>query len=123
MTFTVSGLTLGHNYEAQFFVNDSRLQGISRAETITGGSTLNFNSTNADGGVGQYAVGLFSSGTSSQATFTVTGTPGTGTTQANAIQIRDLGPVPVPEPSAWAVLGLGGLLLGGLTVRARRRGA
>lgn len=119
MTFTVSGLTLGHNYEAQFFVNDSRLQGISRAETITGGSTLNFNSTNADGGVGQYAVGLFSSGTSSQATFTVTGTPSTGTTQANAIQIRDLG----PEPSAWAVLGLGGLLLGGLTVRARRRGA
>lgn len=32
-------------------------------------------------------------------------------------------PAPTPKPSAWAIFGLGGLCLGGLGLRARRRAA
>ncbi len=120
VTFTVSGLTVGNVYEAQFFVSDPRLQGVSRSETFAGvgGTTLNYNSTSSDGGVGQYAVGLFTAGASGAATFGVTANR---TSQANAFQVRDLGPAAAPEPSQAAALSLGVLGLAGLALKARKR--
>ena len=124
-TFTVSGLTAGDQYEAQFFVSDPRSFGAGRAETLTGGTTLSYNSTGQDGGVGQFAnSSVFTAGALGKATFTVTssGSASSQSTQANAFQVRDLGAAPVPEASTTVSLGLLlALGLGGLVVSARRK--
>jgi len=97
MSFTESGLTAGHRYQVQYFVNDSRGLASGRTETVTssGGNiypTLTYNSTGADGGVGQYASGTFTA-----ATDAVTMTAASSvSTQINGLQYRDLGNAGAP---------------------------
>src|SRR5882762_9467409 len=62
-TFSWSGMTPGHLYLVQFWVNDARSLGSLRSETITGGANtsapINYG-TNPDGsGPGQYIIGTF----------------------------------------------------------------
>ena len=78
-TITLKNLTTGSQYAVQVWLNDSRIYGQGRAGTVTGGSgntvTLDYNSTdtsNANGGVGQYSIGTFTADATSQ-TFTITG--------------------------------------------------
>ncbi len=84
-------LAPGHRYALQFWVGDPRT-GVttSRTETITGpgGSpvTLDYNTANAGGGVGQYTVGRFTADATNQA-FTIAGN---ASTQVNALQLRDV---------------------------------
>ena len=88
-TVTLNNLSVGHLYLPQVWVNDSRA-GTSRNETVTsaGGNTinLNYNTTSAAGGAGQYTIGSFTANAASQA-FTLTGN---ASTQLNAIQLRDV---------------------------------
>ena len=95
---TLSGLTPGHDYAVQVWVNDSRNNsGVwTRTETLssTGGNSvaLAFNTFQSAGGVGQYAVGTFTA--DSTATQAITFTPAGGSSasaQLNAISVRDLG--------------------------------
>ena len=77
--------------------------------TSTGGNsvTLDYNyadTSNADGGVGQYSIGTFTADATTQS-FTITGVAGTGngagaSAQLNALQLRD---VTAAAPSAPAI--------------------
>ena len=91
-SFTESGLTAGHRYQVQYFVNDSRSLASGRTETVTssGGNSsqpLLYNSTVADGGVGQFVNGTFTAATSA-VTMNATST---SSAQINGLQFRDLG--------------------------------
>ena len=94
MSVTLSNLNVGHAYLVQVWVNDNRALAGTRTETInsSGGNavTLDYNSTGANGGVGQYIIGTFTADTVSQ-TLALTGVfPANGnSSQLNAIQVRD----------------------------------
>lgn len=89
-TLTLNTLTSGHRYLSQFWVNDTRATGSGRIETVTstGGNTvtLDYNDTNAAGGLGQFALGVFLANSATQA-FTLDGNT---SSQINAIQLRDV---------------------------------
>ena len=89
ITVTFSNLTAGNAYAAQLWVNDARSTGATRTETVTWGTnvvTLDYNSTDAAGGVGQFAVVAFSpAGTTWSLTLT-----GNASSQINALQVRDI---------------------------------
>ena len=92
VTVALGGLTSGHTYAVQIWVDDSR-NGYSegtRYETVTSGGgntvTLWYNPTGALGGLGQYTIGIFTaSGTVQSITLT-----GNNSTQLNALQVRDI---------------------------------
>ena len=89
-TVTLNGLTAGHDYSVQIWVNDPRAAGNGRTETITGsGVTLDYNNFDAPGGVGQYAVGYFVADNTNQS-FSLTPSA-SGSVQLNAISVRDIG--------------------------------
>jgi hypothetical protein len=89
-TITLNSLTSGHRYATQFWVTDTRTTGSGRTETVTsiGGNTitLDYNDTNAAGGLGQFATGVFPANSTTQA-FTIDGNT---SSQINAIQLRDV---------------------------------
>jgi len=91
MGFTQSNLTAGERYQVQYFVNDSRSLAANRRLSVSssGGNlqTLNYNTSGADGGVGQYANGTF---TAASGTVTISAN-GNASTQINGLQFRDLG--------------------------------
>ena len=89
-TVTLNGLTVGHDYSVQIWVNDSRSAGSGRTETISSSAvTLDYNNYDAAGGVGQYVVGYFAADSTSQA-FVMTPSA-SGSVQLNAISVRDNG--------------------------------
>jgi fibronectin-binding autotransporter adhesin len=94
-TVTLNGLTAGHYYAVQFWVNDSRgtTPPADRQETISsaGGNarTLDYNSLDGLGGVGQHTIGLFAAGATGQS-FRLAGLTGSPSAQMNAIQVRDV---------------------------------
>ncbi|MEI8290848.1 MAG: MBG domain-containing protein [Verrucomicrobiota bacterium] len=93
---TLNNLTIGHQYQIQVWVNDSRSGGTTnRTETLPGVSgstvTLAYNSTYAGGGVGQYTIGTFTA-TATNQVFTM---DGNSSTQLNALQVRDVTPAAV----------------------------
>lgn len=104
-TATINSLTIGQIYLVQFWVNDPRGDGIGRTETFTAGNavTMDYNSTDADGGVGQFVTGTF---TADGATQEIT-TLASASYQINGYQIRT-----IPEPStvAFLLVGLGTFL-------------
>jgi hypothetical protein len=106
-----SGMTVGDTYEVQFWVNDARGIGGVRQESITGGGNtsaeLSFGSNSDGSGPGQYIIGTFIAGSSSE---TLTINPNLSgfspDPQANLLQVRDITSA-VPEPSIVALLVLG----------------
>lgn len=133
-----AGLTIGQQYLVQVFTNDARSSRTSNVQTGFGDGTgsvapvaisnNNNSPTNGDPAVlpdteaGDSIIGTFTADATTQS-FNVFGTNSgsghsTGSSQAhvNAIQLRDLGPV--PEPGSLALMGLGGLLI----ARRRRNG-
>jgi len=112
---TISGLSNGAQYLIQYWANDSRLQGATRT-MLVGGVTLDLNSTDADGGVGQWVSGAFTADGSTQS-FSLEN--GTNHTYSNAMQVRM---VAVPEQSTWVMAGAGIALVATCgEVRRRRR--
>lgn len=104
-TVTLKGLTSGHEYVMQFWVEDARgyTSGLKETITSTGGNSqsLDFNSTDLSGGVGQYVIGRFTADAATQA-FAIIGDTGTPTSM-NAIQLREV----VPEPGTLVLLACG----------------
>ena len=94
-TFSWSGMTPGHLYLVQCWVNDGRPIGQLRSETITGGantsSPLNYGSNPVDGsGPGQYIIGTFVANSSRGQTL-ILSSPN-GPPQINLFQVRDITP-------------------------------
>jgi len=90
-TITLNNLVVGHNYQVQVWVDDSRNSGSGRNETNSSGNTvvMSYNNTGTNGGVGQYTIGTFTASATTQA-FTLQANSNGGSTQINAIQVRDL---------------------------------
>ena len=93
-TVTLNNLTIGHPYQVQVWVNDSRSGGTTnRTETLPGAAgstvTLAYNSQQAGGGLGQYTLGSFTA-TATNQSFTLNGA---ASTQLNALQVRDVSPI------------------------------
>jgi hypothetical protein len=111
ITATLGGLTVGQAYRLQWWTSDpANSQGVLNetfATTIaTSGSnavTLDSNSTNTDGGLGQYVIGTFTADSASQ-TFDLNSPAGNTSPLINGFQLRA---VAVPEPSTFVMAALG----------------
>ena len=116
---TLNNLTPGRTYAVQLWANDSRSGNTTnRTEIVTNAAgnsvTLAYNNTQAQGGVGQFAIGLFIADAVSQ-TFTLTGVlpAGNNSAQINAIQVRDVTPALAQLPAFPGAEGYGALASGG----------
>ncbi len=112
LRLTLGGLTSGQAYIVQFWVNDPRVAIGLLSETITSGGntsgTVDANTTNVDGGVGQFVIGSFTASSSAQEfLFARNDNAGPGPGQEiSGFQLRA-----VPEPTTVAMLvGAAGLL-------------
>lgn len=112
---TVGGLTTGDSYQIEIWVNDSRIGpngGLtSRYETVDGGPTLDFYLSGT--GNGQYVIGTFVA-PSPSVSFVLQGYDTNGSdlsaaSQLNALEVLQVDPDPVPEPSSLILVGLGTL--------------
>jgi hypothetical protein len=116
LTLTITGLTLGLDYEFQWWLNASNYGGTGSGFRTTASApnpvSLDDNTTNAIGGTGQYVVGTFHAGATTEI-ITFNGTDITQAPTVDAFQLRV-----VPEPSTIALSILGGLIGG---VRFLRR--
>ncbi len=101
-TATLSGLTVGDNYEIQIFASDARGNRdngyVTRLDNGTGGTgiDLQLNNQPVGGRPGDYGIGTFTADSSTQSfelTGFVDGSNSTGRIQINAIQLRKLDPV------------------------------
>jgi hypothetical protein len=95
-TVTLKNLVVGHQYQVQVWVNDSRAGSTTNRTEILSGAmstsvTLAYNNTYAAGGVGQFAIGSFVA-TATNQSFTM---DGNASTQLNALQVRDVTPITV----------------------------
>jgi autotransporter-associated beta strand protein len=110
-TVTLNNLTIGRVYAVQMWVDDSRGGSVAgRTETVTGSNvvTLADNVPAATGGVGQYTIGVFTAGATSQ-TFSLLGS---ASTQLNALLVSDVTttgyqPVNPPAQSAASAFAVG----------------
>lgn len=101
VTYTLAGLTSGRSYSIQYWASDPTAAGSGRTVQV-GNQTLDVNSTDAAGGVGQWVIGTFTADSSTQ-TFNANRIA-TSPIYANALQVRLLA---VPEPETLAMAGVG----------------
>jgi PEP-CTERM motif len=115
ITLTINSLTVGANYEFQWWASQSN-GSTSSVTTADGGGglvSLVSNTSAANGGVGQFATGTFTADSTSQViTFSGSVYP-----VLNALQLRTLAAPSVPEPGT----ALAGVALVGLCGMRRRR--
>jgi len=117
-TLTRDALTVGNSYQFQIWTNESDRDS-TNGLLITAGNTvtLDSNTSNAVGGVGQFAIGTFTADAINQ-TFTITGAGPDNWSRMSAFQLRA-----IPEPSTVALLTIsaGALLLGNRHRRMRNQ--
>jgi hypothetical protein len=105
LTLTITGLTVGQQYQLQWWLNASQYAGVGSGFRTTARApnpvTLDDNTTNQVGGLGQTVVGTFQAGDTTEV-ITFTGADSTQAPTANAFQLRA-----VPEPSSFALVSLG----------------
>lgn len=121
ITVSLNGLTNGQEYEVQWWTNNSANitpqfgSGFTNTTaTAINSVTLDANTTNTVGGLGQYAIGMFTASGTTQA-FLLEETSGGFNPLINAMQVRA-----VPEPSL-TLLGLAAAVGGSLVWRRRSR--
>jgi hypothetical protein len=115
-TLTMSGLTVGQSYLFQTWVNDSVgsfRTGFSVTVSAGDSAGLDRNTTNAEGGLGQYVIGTFVADTATQ---TIAYSNDEIGGLVNAFQLRQLDTATsvVPEPASavlWTLMGLTGSAL------------
>jgi len=119
ITVTLGGLTNGQQYQLQWWTNNSSnilsIFGESFSNTTAtaiNSVTLDANTTNTVGGVGQYAIGTFTAAGPTQ-TFQLSETSGGFNPLINALQVRA-----VPEP-ALTLVGTAAAMAGLLAWRRR----
>lgn len=120
ITVSLNGLTNGQEYERQWWTNNSAntvpdfTDGFTNTTaTAINSVTLDANTTDAVGGLGQYAIGTFTASGTTQA-FLLEETSGGFNPLINAMQVRA-----VPEPSL-TLLGLAAAVGGSLVWRRLR---
>ena len=111
---TVSGLTIGETYAIQFWVQDPRAAFGARTITV-GTQTLDVNTTDTEGGLGQWILGQFTADATTQSVSLVPGGPEPAT-YANAMQVRL-----VPEPTQMVSVAAFGAALGMWRMRKLQR--
>jgi hypothetical protein len=118
LLFSIGGLMIGQTYRVQFWANDARGAGAGRQTTYSAvtAATLDQNSTDSDGGPGQYVTGYFIADASTQ-TIRLTATTPTSVSLVSAYTLAAV--TGIPEPSA-AALWAGLAVLGGTMSRRRR---
>jgi autotransporter-associated beta strand protein len=93
-SLTWDGMTPGHTYLVEIWVNDGRNIGESRSETFTGGNNTSANVLfGSDGsGPGQYIIGQFVADSSGSETIAVTAysSGANPDAQINLLQVRDI---------------------------------
>lgn len=101
---SLSGLIIGRPYALQLWANDSRAS--FESEFLSGGNpiTLDQNTANAVGGVGQYVIGTFVADAVTQLVAASGGLP-----LVNGVQLRTT--AAVPEPGTLCLLALAGVML------------
>jgi hypothetical protein len=113
-SLTLTDLTIGNEYLVQLWVTDPRTNSsqvqLRTQSIVSGGSpvSLDFNVTNAAGGVGQYVIGTFVADSTSQVislSATQANANSPAVNQFNAIQLREI--ATVPEPSTFVLSGVG----------------
>ena len=120
ITVTLGGLTSGQNYLVQWWTNNASNAAVLGAgftnttALATNSVTLDANTTNIAGGVGQFALGTFTASGTTQ-TFLLSETSSGFNPLINALQVRA-----VPEP-ALTLLGFAAAAGGLLTWRRRSR--
>ena len=115
-SFTLNSLIAGYEYQVQIFANDSRVEGFGRSMALTGSSTvLDYNTTEAVGGVGQFAIGTFTADSISQELFFSSPTE---TPQLNGLSLRVTA---VPEPTSLSMIAFGAIAIAGHALLRRRR--
>lgn len=98
-TYSWSGMTPGHLYLVQLWVNDQRNIGEIRTETVTGGANtsapLTYASDGTGPGRGQYVIGTFVANSSRGQTLSLnaSSTGANPSPQINLFQVRDITPV------------------------------
>jgi hypothetical protein len=101
-TVSWGGMTPGHTYLVQLWVNDGRNIGESRTETITGGTNTSASlSFGSDGsGPGQYIIGTFVANSSGGQTLIVNpfSNGANPNPQINLLQVRDITATVVSAP-------------------------
>ena len=120
LTLTMSGLSVGSQYQFEWWSNNSGApNGFLTTATAGGAVTLSSETAFGPGGLGQFALGTFTANASAQAiTFS-------GAGFLNGFQLRQIPAASaVPEPgSALAGLLALGVCLSGLAGRSRRQNA
>lgn len=108
LTLTITGLTLGQDYIFEFWTNASNYNGTGSGFRTTASAptpvSLDDNTTNAIGGTGQFVIGSFHAGATTEV-ITFTGTDSTQAPTINAFELRA-----VPEPSTLALFVIGTFL-------------
>jgi hypothetical protein len=119
LTLTISGLTLGSDYEFQWWLNASNYDGTGSGFHTTASApnpvSLDDNTTNAIGGTGQYVIGTFHAGDTTEI-ITFTGTDSTQAPTVDAFQLRV-----VPEPTTLSMFLLSSVALGAARALRRKR--
>lgn len=104
-----SGMTPGHTYLVQVWVNDGRNIGQSRSETITGGTNTSAPiKYGSDGsGPGQFIIGTFVADSTGAQTLTLmpSSTGGDPDVQLNLLQVRDITSISGPRITSISVNG------------------
>jgi hypothetical protein len=117
ITLTMSGLAIGQQYEFQWWLNDanSPSSGFLTTATATSSVSLDDNTTDANGGVGQFVIGTFTANATAQ-TIAFNGTNSTQAPTIDALQLRA-----IPEPSTMSILLLGGVAISGACLLRRKK--
>lgn len=113
-----AGLKVGHTYQIEFWLSDTRNLGFTRGEYLSGGADTYGTDTSAevlypaDGtSAGQYITGTFTADSTFElVAFTpVASINGDAAGQLNMYQVRDI--TSAPEPTTLALVGVGSLAL------------
>jgi len=85
LTLTMSALSIGQQYQFEWWTNDSSHLNYTTTATAVNSVSLSDNTTNAQGGIGQFAIGTFTASATNH-TIAFSGTLGEPT--INAFELR-----------------------------------
>lgn len=115
LTLAISGLIVGQTYQFQWWLNASSnfTLGYNTTASSPNPVTLDSNTTDANGGLGQFVSGTFFCGSANQF-ITFTGIDGNNAPTVNAFELRV-----VPEPSTMSIFLTGGAIIAGYAFKRR----